>query len=135
MMTALASVGTLAQQASRFSPTALLWLGLVGSVLLLLFFGLIIVVRYYKRCPSNRILVIFGKVGGNRASKCLHGGGAFILHHDGKTQALTAYDGRETAPAGATENYLRWVSDTQAKQIEKLALPGIGIQPDRKSVV
>jgi gamma-glutamyltranspeptidase/glutathione hydrolase len=30
------------------------------------------------------------------------GGGGFLLHYDGTTHALTAYDGRETAPAGAT---------------------------------
>lgn len=30
------------------------------------------------------------------------GGGAFMLHHDGRDGVLTAYDGRETAPAGAT---------------------------------
>ena len=40
------------------------------------------------------------------------GGGAFMLTYDAKTKAVTAYDGRETAPAAATENYLRWVSDT-----------------------
>lgn len=30
------------------------------------------------------------------------GGGAFMVFHDGKTRRLTVYDGRETAPAGAT---------------------------------
>jgi gamma-glutamyltranspeptidase/glutathione hydrolase len=30
------------------------------------------------------------------------GGGGFLLHYDGTTQAVTVYDGRETAPAGAT---------------------------------
>ncbi|MFT3810283.1 MAG: gamma-glutamyltransferase [Micropepsaceae bacterium] len=29
------------------------------------------------------------------------GGGAFLIHYDAKTGAVTAYDGRETAPAGA----------------------------------
>ncbi|MFD6393406.1 gamma-glutamyltransferase family protein [Nocardia sp. NPDC060259] len=40
------------------------------------------------------------------------GGGAFLLHYDAKSRTVEAYDGRETAPAAATENYLRWVSDT-----------------------
>jgi len=31
----------------------------------------------YKRCPSDKILVIYGKTGGTSA-KCIHGGGAFI---------------------------------------------------------
>lgn len=39
------------------------------------------------------------------------GGGAFMLTYDAKSGKVTAYDGRETAPAAATENYLRWVSD------------------------
>lgn len=40
------------------------------------------------------------------------GGGAFMLYYDRAKGTVTAYDGRETAPAAATENYLRWVSDT-----------------------
>ena len=36
------------------------------------------------------------------------GGGAFLLHHDAKTGAIRAYDGRESAPAAATpELFLR----------------------------
>jgi len=34
--------------------------------------------RRYKRCPSDRILVVYGKVGGGGSSKCIHGGAAFI---------------------------------------------------------
>jgi gamma-glutamyltranspeptidase/glutathione hydrolase len=40
------------------------------------------------------------------------GGGAFMLHYNAGSGVVTAYDGRETAPAAATENYLRWVSPT-----------------------
>jgi flotillin len=32
----------------------------------------------YKRCPSDKILVIYGRVGKGQSSKCIHGGGAFI---------------------------------------------------------
>ncbi|MDR1738871.1 MAG: flotillin family protein [Candidatus Symbiothrix sp.] len=31
----------------------------------------------YKRCPSDKILVVYGNTGGSSA-KCIHGGGAFI---------------------------------------------------------
>ena len=41
------------------------------------------------------------------------GGGAFMLAYDRRSGSVTAYDGRETAPAAATENYLRWISNTQ----------------------
>ena len=40
------------------------------------------------------------------------GGGAFMLYRDAATGKVVAYDGRETAPAAATENYLRYVDDT-----------------------
>lgn len=40
------------------------------------------------------------------------GGGGFLLYYDASAGSLEAYDGREVAPAAATENYLRWVSDT-----------------------
>lgn len=33
----------------------------------------------YKRCPSDRILVVYGRVGKDQSSKCIHGGGAFII--------------------------------------------------------
>jgi flotillin len=32
----------------------------------------------YKRCPSDKILVVYGRTGGSSA-KCVHGGGAFIM--------------------------------------------------------
>jgi flotillin len=48
-------------------------------------FGFILIIsmfRRYKRCPSDRILVVYGKVGstpdGTRTAKCIHGGAAFI---------------------------------------------------------
>jgi flotillin len=52
---------------------------LVVSMVLLIAFFLAILVRQYKRCPSNRILVVYGKVGGTRAARCIHGGGTFVV--------------------------------------------------------
>ena len=40
------------------------------------------------------------------------GGGGFLLYYDAQANSVQAYDGREVAPAAATENYLRWISDT-----------------------
>jgi gamma-glutamyltranspeptidase / glutathione hydrolase len=40
------------------------------------------------------------------------GGGGFLLYYDASSGSVQAYDGREVAPAAATENYLRWISDT-----------------------
>jgi len=52
-------------------------------IVVLLFTTFIAVLARYKKCPSDRILVIYGKVGrgkdgGTRSAKCIHGGAAFI---------------------------------------------------------
>jgi len=39
------------------------------------------------------------------------GGGGFLLYFDAASGSVQAYDGREVAPAAATENYLRWIDD------------------------
>lgn len=33
----------------------------------------------YKRCPSNKVIVVYGKVQGSGTAKCVHGGGVFVL--------------------------------------------------------
>jgi flotillin len=50
----------------------------VGVVLLVAAF-MVLLIRQYRRCPSNRILVIYGKVKGQQAAKCIHGGGVFVV--------------------------------------------------------
>jgi len=48
----------------------------------LLFGVILIVLSRYRKCPSDKIMVIYGKVkgkdGSNISSKCMHGGAAFI---------------------------------------------------------
>ncbi|MEM1107640.1 MAG: SPFH domain-containing protein [Planctomycetota bacterium] len=51
---------------------------LVAVLILIVFAAFMAVVKRYKRCPSNRILVIYGKVGGQRAARAIHGGGSFV---------------------------------------------------------
>ena len=54
------------------------------SILALAFFGIFLAaIRRYKRCPSDKILVIYGKTGTDesgkpRSARCIHGGAAFI---------------------------------------------------------
>ena len=48
----------------------------VGLVFLVFLMGLFLISRY-RRCPSDQILVIYGKTGGNSA-RCLAGGAAFV---------------------------------------------------------
>jgi len=52
---------------------------LAGAAGLVFFSFLILVVKRYRRCPSNKVLVIFGKTGGTNAARCIHGGGTFVL--------------------------------------------------------
>lgn len=59
--------------------------GLLIIIAGIVIFGFIIIFsmfRRYKRCPSDRILVVYGKVGknseGSSTAKCIHGGAAFI---------------------------------------------------------
>lgn len=60
------------------SANPLWFFGIIGAVVLLFMFVVILLVTRFRRCPPNRILVIHGKVGTNKASRCMHGGGAFV---------------------------------------------------------
>ncbi|RKD91066.1 flotillin family protein [Mangrovibacterium diazotrophicum] len=56
---------------------------MVSVAVLFLFIIIMAMVKRYKRCPSDRILVVYGKVGKginseSRSAKCIHGGAAFI---------------------------------------------------------
>ncbi len=56
-------------------------IGLVAGILFLVIL-VYALFRRYKRCPSDRILVVYGKVSGGgeggRSAKCVHGGASFI---------------------------------------------------------
>ncbi len=56
---------------------------LVVVAVLVLFMLLLVVLVRYKKCPSDKVMVIYGKVSKNkdgtgRSAKCIHGGAAFI---------------------------------------------------------
>lgn len=50
---------------------------IIVVAVVVLFVTVSALISRYKRCPSDKILVIYGKTGGTSA-KCVHGGGAFI---------------------------------------------------------
>lgn len=60
------------------------WLLLAGGGILVLFVTLFSFASRYRRCPSDKILVVYGKVGGKSptggglSARCYHGGAAFI---------------------------------------------------------
>jgi flotillin len=49
---------------------------LAGIFIIFVFFFSLI--RRYKRCPSDKILVVYGKTGGGQSAKTIHGGASFI---------------------------------------------------------
>jgi flotillin len=56
---------------------------LVAAVILFVI-GVMWVLSRYRKCPSDKILVVYGKVGKDkdgqaRSAKCIHGGAAFIM--------------------------------------------------------
>lgn len=56
---------------------------LVIVIALLVLTTIIVILSRYRKCPSDKIMVIYGKVGSNedgtsRSARCIHGGAAFI---------------------------------------------------------
>ncbi|MBQ2709240.1 MAG: flotillin family protein, partial [Clostridia bacterium] len=56
---------------------------LISVIALLVLTTLIVIASRYRKCPSDKVMVIYGKVGSNadgtsRSAKCIHGGAAFI---------------------------------------------------------
>jgi len=58
------------------------WLWLILALVFVVFVTVITFLNRYKRCPSDRVMVIYGKIGpgpeGKRSARCIHGGAAFI---------------------------------------------------------
>ena len=52
---------------------------ILAGVLVLVFVAIAITfASRYKRCPSDRLLVVYGKVAGGKSANCYHGGASFI---------------------------------------------------------
>lgn len=52
-------------------------------VAVLLFSVIVLIFTRYRKCPSDKVMVIYGKVGNNkdgtsRSARCIHGGASFI---------------------------------------------------------
>ena len=53
-------------------------------VVVLLFTTVVFMLSRYRRCPSDKVMVIYGKLGKNsdgtqRSARCIHGGAAFVV--------------------------------------------------------
>ena len=53
-------------------------LSLILIIVFVLFVTFTAILRRYKRCPSDKVLVIYGKTGKKASAKCIHGGASFI---------------------------------------------------------
>lgn len=56
----------------------------ISVAVVVVFILLIAILSRYRKCPSDKVLVIYGKVGADkngqtRSAKCIHGGAAFIV--------------------------------------------------------
>ncbi len=57
---------------------------LISVAAVLIFTTFVVILSRYRKCPSDKILVVYGKIGTNkdgtyRSAKCIHGGAAFIV--------------------------------------------------------
>ena len=56
------------------------WIGIIVVAVVMVFFGFVVLLaKQYKRCPSNRVLVIYGKTKKGQAANTVHGGAAFVV--------------------------------------------------------
>lgn len=51
----------------------------IALAAILLFSFIVLLGKRYKRCPSNAVLVIYGKIAKGQSSKTIHGGAAFVI--------------------------------------------------------
>jgi len=57
-----------------------MWIALGAILVAIAFFSFVILLKsQYKRCPSNRVLVIYGKTRGSGPSRPIHGGAKFVI--------------------------------------------------------
>ena len=52
---------------------------IIGAAALLVLLTIIGILSRFKKCPSNKVMVIYGKTGGGKSAKCVHGGASFIV--------------------------------------------------------
>ena len=103
---------------------------LILIIVFVLFVTLTAILRRYKRCPSDKILVIYGKTGKSKSgavssAKCIHGGAAFIW------PVFQSYDFLDLKPISIECN----LTNALSKQNIRVDVPcrftvGISTDPD-----
>jgi flotillin len=107
-----------------FSNAAILiGIAVVFSVLVIAYW-----VSRYRRCPSNKILVVYGRVGSGKSAKVVHGGGAFVW------PIIQDYDYLELTPMTIDIN----LKSALSKQNIRVDVPSrftVAISTDQASMV
>ena len=55
------------------NPIYLIVVAVIVAVVLI-----VSIINRYRRCPSDKILVVYGTTGNKGSAKCIHGGGTFV---------------------------------------------------------
>lgn len=55
-----------------------IWIVPIAALLILVVSTIVYLAGRYKRCPSDKILVVYGKVGKGQSANCIHGGGVLV---------------------------------------------------------
>ena len=79
LLAARPPVAAVLAQSPALGSTATWLAAIVVFIVVVLFIIFMALKGQYKRCPSNRVLVIYGKAGGGHdAASCIHGGAKFV---------------------------------------------------------
>jgi flotillin len=54
------------------------WVIPIAAIIVLVVSTILYLASRYKRCPSDMILVVYGKVGEGQSARCIHGGGSLV---------------------------------------------------------
>jgi len=119
---------------SLWAISIIAFVGLISLTLLFL-------ASRYKRCPSDKVLVVFGKVGDGQTARCIHGGGALIwpLIQDYQYLSLTPMTinidlrnalSRQNIRINVPSTFTVGVS-TQAEVMTNAAERLLGLNPDQ----
>ncbi len=100
-------------------PTLIL--GALVAVLFLVVF--VTLISRYRMCPPDRILVVYGRVGGGQSARCYHGGSTFVL------PVLQSYQYLDLTPINI-ELELKGALSSQNIRIDAPASFTIGVSTD-----
>ena len=63
-----------------FADSAQSYIGMAAVITVFIFVSILLFfIKRYQRCPSNKIMVIYGRSHENKTAQCIHGGAKFII--------------------------------------------------------